>query len=194
MRDSGTADAAPAVTVRPARFEDIEALGGVTARAYAAAYPGIIPDAVLEEWVADAPSMWVRWREAVEERPADHPARAWVAERDGVIIGYATTTPAKDEWLPPPEGAGELTNLYIDPDAIGTGVGRALYRHAVDDLRERGFNPLVVWAFRDNPKAQRFYRRMGLAIDVPDHDWVLGGIPCPIVRFRIDWPDQTATG
>jgi hypothetical protein len=29
---------------------------------------------------------------------------------------------------------------------------------------------------------------MGLAIDVPEHDWELGGIPCTIVRFRVDWP------
>ena len=56
------------------------------------------------------------------------------------------------------------------------------------DLRERGFNPFVVWAFRDNQRARRFYERKGLVIDVPDHDWVLGGVPCPIVRFRIDWP------
>ena len=38
------------------------------------------------------------------------------------------------------------------------------------------------------PEAQRFYPRMGLTVDVPDHDWVLGGVPCPIVRFRRDGP------
>jgi hypothetical protein len=57
----------------------------------------------------------------------------------------------------------------------------------VTDLRVRGFDPLVVWAFRDNPLARRFYPRMGLVIDVADHHWVLGGVPCPIVRFRRDW-------
>ena len=56
------------------------------------------------------------------------------------------------------------------------------------DLRRAGFNPLVVWAFRDNQRAVRFYERKGLAIDVADHDWLLGDVPCPIVRFRHDWP------
>jgi GNAT superfamily N-acetyltransferase len=175
------------VTIRRAGPDDIEVLGGVTARAYAAAYPGIVPPAVLAEWIADAPAMWQRWRDAIAERPPDHPSRAWVAERDGVLLGYATTTAATSEYRPPPDGAGELTNLYLDPDAIGTGVGRMLYEHAVDDLREHGFDPLVVWAFRDNPRAAAFYPRMGLVIDVPDHDWVLGGVPCPIVRYRRDW-------
>ena len=185
MADAGRSGA---TTVRAARFEDVEALGGITGRAYASAYPGIVPDQVLAEWIEHGPAMWQRWREAVTANP-DRPSRAWVAERDGRLLGYATTAPATDEYLPPPDGAGELTNLYLDPDAIGKGIGRALYEHAVEDLRARGFNPLVVWAFRDNPKARAFYPRMGLEIDVADHDWVLGGIPCPIVRFRRDWPD-----
>ena len=171
------------ITVRRARPDDIEALAEVTRSAYAATYPGIVPPAVLDEWIADAPAMWLRWRETVEGQP-DHASRAWVADRDGTILGYATTSPAKSEWLPPPDGAGELTNLYLAPTAIGTGIGRRLYEHAVDDLRQRGFDPLVVWAFRDNPRARRFYSGVGLQIDVPEHDWVLGGIPCPIVRYR----------
>jgi GNAT superfamily N-acetyltransferase len=189
MPDAADASAASSpVTIRLARPGDVEALGGVTGRAYAATYPGIVPQAELDRWIADSPAMWLRWRAAVEERPPDHPSRAWVAERDGAILGYATTTAATSEYLPPPDGAGELTNLYLDPAAIGTGVGRLLYEHAVGDLFLRGFDPLVVWAFRDNPRAQRFYPRMGLALDVPHHDWVLDGVPCPIVRFRGDRP------
>jgi GNAT superfamily N-acetyltransferase len=181
--------AEPATTIRLATADDVDALGAVTGRAYAAAYPGIVPDPVLAEWIAEAPEMWQRWREAIAADP-DRPSRAWLAERDGTIVGYATTSPARDEYLPPPEGAGELTNLYLDPLVIGAGVGSALYDHAVADLRARGFNPFVVWAFRDNHRARRFYEGKGLAIDVPDHDWVLGDVPCPIVRFRIDWPAQ----
>ena len=175
------ADAGP--TVRLALSDDVDALGRVTARAYAAAYPGIVPQPVLDEWIAHAPDMWTQWRDAQSARGPDHPSRAWVAERDGVILGYVTATSATSEYLPPPDGAGEITNLYLDPTAIGSGVGRALYEHAVRDLFARGFDPVVVWAFRDNPKARHFYPRMGLTLDIRDHDWVLGGSPCPIVRF-----------
>ena len=170
-----------AVTVRLAEAVDADALGAVSGRAFDATYRGIVPDAVLDEWIGDGGASW---RAALEHRPPDSPARAWVAERDGTLIGYATTSPARANWLPPPDGAGELTNLYLDPDVIGTGVGRLLYDHAVADLRERGFDPLVVWAFRDNQRARRFYEARGLVIDVPDHAWVLAGIPCPIVRLR----------
>lgn len=170
-------------SVRAGAGGDAPALAGVSARAFEATYRGIVPDPVLDSWIADAPASWLG---ALANRGPDGPGRIWVAERDDAVIGYATTSPAKDWWLPPPEGAGELTNLYLDPAVIGSGVGRTLYVHALEDLRERGFDPIVVWAFRHNARAVRFYERMGLAIDVAEHDWVLGDVPCPIVRLRGD--------
>lgn len=171
------------VLIRHAVIDDAGALGGISARAFEATYRGIVPDAALDEWIEGGAESW---HAALEGREPDSPSRAWIAERDGTPIGYATTSPARANWLPPPDGAAELTNLYLDPDVIGTGVGRLLYDHAVADLRERGFDPLVVWAFRDNTRARRFYVARGLSIDVPDHAWVLAGVPCPIVRFRGD--------
>jgi len=169
------------LVIRIARPADAEALGAVGGRAWEATYRGMIPDAVLEEWIE---STVANWRATFEDLADDSPWRPWVAERDGSVLGYATTSPARSNWLPPPDGAGELTNLYLDPDAIGRGSGRRLYEHAVADLGERGFDPLVVWAFRENHRARRFYERMGLVIDVADHAWVLADVPCPIVRFR----------
>jgi ribosomal protein S18 acetylase RimI-like enzyme len=172
-------------TIRLATADDVDALARISQRAYAATYPEIVPAEALTEWIEQAPTTW---RTAFEHQGSDSAWRPWVAERRGLIVGYATTSPGKDWWLPPPDGAGELTNLYLDPDAIGTGVGSGLYDHAVADLRARGFNPFVVWAFRDNHRALRFYEAKGLTIDIPSHDWVLAGVPCPIVRFRVDWP------
>jgi ribosomal protein S18 acetylase RimI-like enzyme len=173
-----------APTIRPATADDAVVLAGIGGRAWNHVYRGIVPDPVLDEWIAGAED---GWRAAFAAHGADSSWRAWVADANGSLLGYLTTSPAKDEWLAAPDGAGEVTNLYLEPDAIGTGVGRRMYEHAVADLRERGFNPLVIWAFRDNHRARRFYERMGLAVDAAT-DWVLGGVPCPIVRFRLDWP------
>jgi GNAT superfamily N-acetyltransferase len=181
--------AEPAATIRLAMADDVDGLARVSRLAFGATYPGIVPAAVLAEWIDNAAEPWQR---AFEEMDRNDTWRPWVAVRDDVIVGYATTSSGKDWWLPPPDGAGELTNLYLDPAVIGSGVGSALYDHAVADVRARGFNPFVVWAFRDNHRARRFYEGKGLAIDVPDHDWILGDVPCPIVRFRIDWPANDA--
>lgn len=168
-------------TIRAATREEGGLLGAIGARAWEVTYRGIVPDPVLDEWIATARQ---RWAQASAERPADSPARAWLAERDARAVGFATTSAAGSEFRRPPARAGEVTNLYLEPDVIGSGVGATLYRHAVDDLRDRGFDPLVVWAFRENVRALRFYEQMGLVIDVDDATWELGGVACPIVRFR----------
>lgn len=171
----------PIPVVRAAGPDDADAIAAVGARAWELTYRGIVPDVALDSWIAVNPAAW---RDLLADVAADDPGRTWVADRGGTVIGYATTSPGKDTWLPPPPGAGEVTNLYLDPDVIGTGVGSLLYRHAVADLAARGFDPLVVWAFRDNTRAVAFYGRMGLEIDVPDGTWMLADVPCPIVRFR----------
>lgn len=180
MADPNAVPVAP--LIRAGVPDDAEALAGVSGRSFAATYPGIVPDEVLAEWIETTRPMWLGAFEGA--KTADPSWRVWVAERGGDIVGYVTTSAGKDWWLPPLEGSGEVTNLYLEPSVIGSGVGRALLGHAIDDLVQRGFDPLVVWAFRENHRALRFYERMGFTVDVSEHDWVLGGVPCPIVRFR----------
>jgi putative acetyltransferase len=50
-----------------------------------------------------------------------------------------------------------LTHLYVDPDAIGTGIGHALFEH-VRTLRPSGFE---FWVFQQNERARRFYEAHG---------------------------------
>ncbi|MEZ0067080.1 GNAT superfamily N-acetyltransferase [Streptacidiphilus sp. MAP12-20] len=78
------------------------------------------------------------------------PKRTVVAERDGSILGFATLEGD------PPEGA--LGMLFVAPDAIGQGVGRRLYEHALAAARELGFVRLTIDA---DPNAEAFYRAMG---------------------------------
>lgn len=53
---------------------------------------------------------------------------------------------------------GRLEMLFLDPDTIGTGVGRLLYDDAVQRARSRGWRSMVLDA---DPGAESFYLRMG---------------------------------
>jgi GNAT superfamily N-acetyltransferase len=48
--------------------------------------------------------------------------------------------------------------LFVEPQAIGTGVGRALYHHVLATARALGFTALRIEA---DPNAEPFYRAMG---------------------------------
>ncbi|WP_042422931.1 GNAT family N-acetyltransferase [Streptacidiphilus anmyonensis] len=79
--------------------------------------------------------------------------RAVVAEQDGRLLGLATL-----EGTPP---VGELGMLFVAPEAIGRGVGRALYRHVAAAARELGCTRLELDA---DPNAEPFYRAMGAEV------------------------------
>lgn len=76
--------------------------------------------------------------------------RTTVAEIDGHLAGFYSLAGQAPE--------GELTYLYVEPDHIGSGVGRRLWQHAVDTARALGFERFTLDA---DPFAEDFYRRMG---------------------------------
>ncbi|MEY9959438.1 GNAT family N-acetyltransferase [Streptacidiphilus sp. MAP5-3] len=91
-------------------------------------------------------------REELTLRPADlAPDRVFVAERSGNAVGIA----ALSRDLPP---TGALNLLYVDPSAIGHGVGGRLFAHACAVARAAGFTRLTIDA---DPHAEPFYLSRG---------------------------------
>ncbi|MCX7365639.1 MAG: GNAT family N-acetyltransferase [Alphaproteobacteria bacterium] len=56
------------------------------------------------------------------------------------------------------EADGELGLMFVDPPAIGGGVGKALFEGAVALARRLGARRMAILA---DPNAARFYERMG---------------------------------
>ncbi len=86
----------------------------------------------------------------------------WVICAGAAVLGFARTGPCGDRGIA--VGTGEVHGLYLDPDRIGTGLGRRLFAHAVADLAAR-HDPIVVWHFAANAAAARFYERAGFVLD-----------------------------
>ena len=75
----------------------------------------------------------------------------FVAERDGVIVGFAAV-------LPRPDGNAELDALFVEPSLWKRGVGRLLVEHCADVARGRASRILHVVG---NPHAEGFYAACG---------------------------------
>ncbi|MFJ6252460.1 MULTISPECIES: GNAT family N-acetyltransferase [unclassified Streptomyces] len=76
--------------------------------------------------------------------------RAMVADRDGRILGFTTL----EGELP----VGVLGMMFVDPQAIGRGIGRLLFERTIAAGRDFGFTRLTSDA---DPNAEPFYRAMG---------------------------------
>ena len=175
--------------VRPAILDDAPAIADAHVRGWRTAYRGLVPDGVLDSMDVDTRSAWWRTRLRTSTHPRDD-EWVWVVESDvdtgghAAVVGFAITGPARDEAAPPPKGAGEVFAIYMTPEYIGQGLGRVLFAHAVEDLEDRGFRPVVVWVFEANPRARRFYEAAGFRADGARHAIDFGGEGIPELRYR----------
>jgi GNAT superfamily N-acetyltransferase len=187
-----TADPAGSATVRPAVPADAPALAAVHIAAWRAAYRGLVPDEVLDGFSVEQRT--ARWeRQLAEFAAPDASGRAWVVELGGDLVGFASTGPLRDDPSDLATHGGEVYAIYLAPELIGRGLGRTLFRRAVDDLVERGFEPILVWVFEANERGRRFYEAAGFAPDGARQPVVFGAVEVPEIRYgraAADRPDR----
>jgi mycothiol synthase len=159
--------------VRPAAVADAAAIADVHTRTWQAAYAHVFGSERLAGMDVEARA--VRWRRWLADGET-----AFVAERDGAVVGFVWTGPSRDE-----DAEGELYAIYVVPDAWGSGAGSALMRAGVEAMRAAGNRDAILWVLADNPRARRFYEREGWALDGARKDEEFLGLRVPEVRYRI---------
>jgi GNAT superfamily N-acetyltransferase len=166
--------------VRAATRADSEAIERIRIRGWQAAYRHVFPPEELDRLPVD----WSRIERSFDESP---PGRAtFVAERDGIVIGWALVGPDRDG------GAdGELYGIYVDPDAWSTGAGRALIERAEQELAG-GYAEAILWVLAGNERARRFYERAGWRLDGAGRTYERLGVEAPLLRYRKTFSTTTS--
>jgi GNAT superfamily N-acetyltransferase len=125
------------VDIRRARPDEGPALASLYLRSRRAAIPAIPPpvhtDAEVDEWFATV---------VLPQR------EVWVVESSGELVALLVLEP---DWL---------SDLYVDPDHTGRGIGSQL----VGLAKQRSPDGLTLWAFASNLGARRFYERHGFVV------------------------------
>lgn len=85
----------------------------------------------------------------------------FVAERDGVVVGYVYAELEPLSWKELREAAGFIHDLAVDPQHQRGGAGAALMEQAAEWLRERGAPRIILCTAEQNVTAQRLFSRLG---------------------------------
>ncbi len=95
-------------------------------------------------------------RAFIVERRAEHPI--WVAERDGVAIGWAALAQHQ-----PRSAYGHTleTSIYLHPDHLGRGIGTRLLGQLVADAQRLGFHSLIAGACSEQAGSLALHERLG---------------------------------
>jgi N-acetylglutamate synthase-like GNAT family acetyltransferase len=117
------------------------------------------------------------WRDIMKVAPElirNHPV--YVLENTGRVCGYYSLEhPDGDQIM--------LENLFIDPDFIGSGAGRALLHHALALAASLGYRSVCL---ESDPHAEGFYLKMG-AIRIGERPAPIPGEPQRVLpKMRIN--------
>ncbi len=163
------------VTVRPAALDDVDDIADLHVRAWRWAYRGLLPDELLDG--LDPASRARMWRGVIADG-----SPPFVAVADARLVGFCHAGPSRDDDALP--ATGEVTSIYLDPEYVGRGAGRALWNAALDQLRGAGCGRVSVWVLDTNQRGRSFYERMGLTADGTSKDDDHGGFPVSEVRYE----------
>jgi GNAT superfamily N-acetyltransferase len=100
--------------------------------------------------------------------------RIVVAESPAGVLGFYSLDGK------PPDG--ELGNLWVVPESIGTGLGRRLWQHALAAAGKAGYRSLHIGA---EPNAVGFYRAMGAEHIGETPSDSIPGRSLPLMLFRL---------
>ena len=98
------------------------------------------------------PETWIAaWRDVLTMRPEFIAENiAYCAVEDERAAGFYVLTTEGDRI--------HLDHLWVVPEAMGRGIGRALFEHAVAQAKNLGAGSITIEA---DPNAEGFYKRMG---------------------------------
>ena len=80
------------------------------------------------------------------------------------------------------DGMAELDDLFVEPAAMGQGVGKRLWRHAVATATRLGCSEMI---WQSDPQAEGFYLAMGAWRVGDSPSTVMPGRMLPLMRFRL---------
>ncbi|MFD4644309.1 GNAT family N-acetyltransferase [Lentzea sp. NPDC058436] len=155
------------MTVRPAVLSDAPAVGAVHVQAWKDAYRGLVPDSVLDgRSVEDCTAMW--------ERGISR-GGVWVGLVDDQVAGFVAVGPSRE-----PDAEFELYAIYVLASSYSTGLGYEMAKAAL-----AGQKDVVLWVFEENPRARRFYERLGFRTDGNVKTETLDGVELREIRYRL---------
>lgn len=80
------------------------------------------------------------------------------------------------------DGVAELDALFVEPGAMGRGVGKRLWQHAVATAATLGCSEIVL---QSDSQAEGFYLAMGAQRAGESASTVMPGRMLPLMRFRL---------
>ena len=143
--------------IRRANIEDTNRIAEIHVFGWRSAYRGIISDEYLLG-KASVARRTMAFSKAIEEDSEE----TYVFDENGLVKAFMTIGNCRNE---DKKDAFELWGIYVEPMLKGQGIGAQLIDYCEKQAIERGYKEIVLWVFKENISARRFYEKMGYTFD-----------------------------
>jgi ribosomal protein S18 acetylase RimI-like enzyme len=142
--------------VRPARRDDESAIGRLGAMLVIEHH-----DFDPQRFIAPVPGLARRYGEFLVSQLTRPEMLVLVAERDGLVVGYAYAGMEGNDYMALRGPAGLLYDLVVDPEHRRQGIGSALLKACFAGLRGLGAPRVVLFTAEKNLGAQALFDAAG---------------------------------
>lgn len=134
------------------------------------AYKGIVPQSYLDS-IPEG-----RWASKVDSLDR----KTLVCVESGKIIGTTSFSKSRfaqfSDW-------GEIISIYLLPNYMGRGYGKALLEAAVAELKTMDYKNVFLWVLEESSRARKFYEKMGFTLADDYLDDNIGGKNLREIRY-----------
>jgi RimJ/RimL family protein N-acetyltransferase len=144
--------------IRYATVEDTDSLAKVYSNSFKKAFEGVIPNSILEEKFSFESIQKSMHKELEEGLPKNI-----IMFKDEKPIGLLTFAKSKYEQLD--DSCTEIWRIYLDPNYWDKNIGSELMNWGLKEIKENGYEKVILWVIEDNLRARKFYEKMGFKYD-----------------------------
>jgi ribosomal protein S18 acetylase RimI-like enzyme len=146
------------VEVRRAGAADCPGIAKIQVDSYRTAYAGSFPETYLQRFSYEEQEQ--DWLELLSANSGDVVLVAVSADEQ--VMGYALARAEIDVY---PGYDAEILALHVGQRGQGRGIGTALLRATVAELREQGCSSVMLWTLLGNPVRRWYERLQGRLVD-----------------------------
>lgn len=139
--------------IRKRTKADCKDIAHIVTVAWNETYKGIVPTWFLEELKNNEEERATKAYNTFDENNNHQ----YVLEVDNKIVGFVNIGISSDKDYP---NCGEIIALYIIKKYKGNGYGRKLVETAIKELKNMGYNKMIIACLKGNP-SNEFYKHIG---------------------------------
>ena len=162
--------------IRRAKTTDAFEISKLIKDAWNFTYKGLISNEFLGNM--DVDKMTVKWKKNIE---TDENIYVYVDEE---ILGVIRFGKVEEN-----ENIGEVLCLYVKTGETRKGIGTQLLDFAKNQLKEKGYNKMIIWCLKGNKQGANFYKKCG-GTKIKERDYIVKGIKVREEGFIYDLSDD----